>query len=77
MVRLSSPPVALRPFLKWAGGKRQLLPELLRYAPESYGCYYEPFIGGGALLLTLQPGQAIVSDRNPELINCYQVVKDS
>lgn len=77
MVRLSSPPVALRPFLKWAGGKRQLLPELLRYVPESYGRYYEPFIGGGALLLTLQPAQAVVSDRNPELINCYQVVKDS
>lgn len=77
MVRLSPPTSALRPFLKWAGGKRQLLPELLRYAPESYGRYYEPFIGGGALLLTLQPGQATISDRNLELINCYQVVKES
>lgn len=77
MVRLSSPPIALRPFLKWAGGKRQLVPELLRYVPESYGRYYEPFIGGGALLLTLQPGQATISDRNSELINCYQIVKES
>ncbi|MGD1853777.1 MAG: DNA adenine methylase [Leptolyngbyaceae cyanobacterium] len=76
MVQLSSP-LALRPFLKWAGGKRQLVPELLKYVPSGYGHYYEPFIGGGALLLTLQPERATISDRNPELINCYQVVKDS
>ncbi|MEM8615000.1 MAG: DNA adenine methylase [Cyanobacteria bacterium P01_H01_bin.105] len=75
MVQLSSPTVALRPFLKWAGGKRQLIPELLKYAPTDYGRYYEPFIGGGALLLTLQPETAIISDRNAELINCYQVVQ--
>ncbi|MEA5466650.1 DNA adenine methylase [Leptothoe sp. PORK10 BA2] len=75
MVQLSSPPVTLRPFLKWAGGKRQLVPELLKYAPSAYGRYYEPFIGGGALLLTLQPEAATISDRNSELINCYQVVK--
>ncbi|MDV3352913.1 DNA adenine methylase [Leptothoe sp. LEGE 181152] len=77
MVQLSSPSVALRPFLKWAGGKRQLIPELLKYAPDSYGRYYEPFIGGGALLLTLRPERATISDRNQELINCYQVVKGS
>ncbi|MEM7795554.1 MAG: DNA adenine methylase [Cyanobacteria bacterium P01_C01_bin.118] len=77
MVRLSSPPIPLRPFLKWAGGKRQLLPELLKYIPLRYGHYYEPFIGGGALLFMLEPDGATISDRNPELINCYQVVKDS
>ncbi len=77
MVQLSSLDIELRPFLKWAGGKRQLVPELLKYVPDTYGQYYEPFIGGGALLLTLQPGIAMISDRNPELINCYQVVKDS
>ncbi|ESA32279.1 dna adenine methylase [Leptolyngbya sp. Heron Island J] len=76
MVHLSSPS-ALRPFLKWAGGKRQLIPELLKYVPEFGGQYYEPFIGGGALLLTLQPERATISDRNAELINCYQVVKDA
>ena len=38
-----------RPFIKWAGGKRQLLPELLRLAPTEFGSYYEPFVGGGAL----------------------------
>ncbi|MEO0352009.1 MAG: DNA adenine methylase [Cyanobacteria bacterium P01_A01_bin.15] len=77
MVQLSSSTAALRPFLKWAGGKRQLVPELLKYVPTDYGRYYEPFIGGGALLLTLQPIQASISDRNSELINCYQAVKYS
>lgn len=77
MVQLSSAPIALRPFLKWAGGKRQLVPELLKYAPAHYRQYYEPFIGGGALLLSLQPGQATISDSNEELINCYRVVKES
>ena len=77
MVRLTSPPTALRPFLKWAGGKRQLIPELLKCMPDFSGRYYEPFIGGGALLLTLQPERAMISDRNAELINCYQAVKDS
>ena len=77
MVQLSSPTVALRPFLKWAGGKRQLVPELLKYVPAAYDRYYEPFIGGGALLLRLQPDAAVISDRNSELINCYQVVKHS
>ena len=77
MVQLSSAPIAPRPFLKWAGGKRQLVPELLRYAPKHYRRYYEPFIGGGALLLTLQPSQATINDSNDELINCYRVVKES
>ncbi len=77
MVQLSSPPIAIRPFLKWAGGKRQLIPELLKYVPDFSGRYYEPFIGGGALLLTLQPEVATISDRNAELINCYRAVKDS
>ncbi len=77
MVQLSSPSTVLRPFLKWAGGKRQLVPELLKYVPDTYSRYYEPFIGGGALLLTLQPETATISDRNSELINCYQIVKDS
>ncbi|MEM9804801.1 MAG: DNA adenine methylase [Cyanobacteria bacterium P01_D01_bin.56] len=77
MVQLSSAPIAPRPFLKWAGGKRQLVPELLKYAPVHYRQYYEPFIGGGALLLSLQPGQATISDSNEELINCYRVVKES
>ncbi len=65
----------LRPFLKWAGGKRQLLPELRRYYPEDIACYYEPFLGAGAVLFDLQPKRAVVNDVNRELINTYRVIK--
>jgi DNA adenine methylase len=69
----------VRPFLKWAGGKRQLLPEIVKYVPKltSKHTYYEPFIGGGALLFELQPPKVVINDRNGELINCYVVIKDS
>jgi len=69
----------VRPFLKWAGGKRQLLPEIVKYVPKrtSKHTYYEPFIGGGALLFELQPQKAVINDSNKELINCYEVVRDS
>lgn len=68
----------VKPFLKWAGGKRQLLPEIKKYLPKNIGktTYFEPFLGGGALLFELQPKTAIVNDRNSELINCYQVIQD-
>lgn len=71
--------ILTRPFLKWAGGKRQLLPEIKKNLPKNIGKanYYEPFLGGGALLFELQPKKAIVNDSNSELINCYQVIKDS
>ena len=65
------------PFLKWAGGKSQLLEEILPLIPESYGKYIEPFIGGGALFFALKPRKAVISDSNPELINCYlQIAQD-
>lgn len=69
----------VRPFLKWAGGKRQLLPEIRKYVPKltSKHTYYEPFIGGGALLFELQPPKAVINDSNRELINCYKVIRDS
>ena len=69
----------VRPFLKWAGGKRQLLPEIVKYVPKmtSKHTYYEPFIGGGALLFQLQPPKAVINDSNKELINCYKVIRDS
>ncbi|MEB3342753.1 DNA adenine methylase [Okeania sp.] len=70
----------VKPFLKWAGGKRQLLSELTKYINRkslNKSTYYEPFIGGGALLFELQPTRAVISDKNQELINCYQVVRDS
>ena len=77
LVRGKNPLV--RPFLKWAGGKRQLLPEIVKYVPKriSKHTYYEPFIGGGALLFELQPPKAVINDSNKELINCYKVIKDS
>jgi len=65
-----------QPFLKWAGGKRQLLPFLKTHLPSRYNTYYEPFIGAGALLFDLQPAKAVINDVNPELINCYHVIKD-
>lgn len=66
----------LKPFLKWAGGKSQLLDTLMRHVPADYGKYIEPFVGGGALFFHLHPKEAVISDSNPELINCYRMVRD-
>ncbi|WP_137743653.1 DNA adenine methylase [Robertmurraya siralis] len=65
-----------KPFLKWAGGKRQLLPYIRNKIPKKIGTYYEPFIGAGAVLFDLQPKKAIINDVNSELANVYHVVKD-
>ena len=65
-----------RPFVKWAGGKRQLLAILNDAAPNSFGRYFEPFIGGGAFLFSQLPDHATIADVNPELINCYQIIRD-
>ena len=66
-----------RPFVKWAGGKSQLLPKLRGYVPQFYRRYYEPFVGGGAMYFSLQAEHSVISDLNGELINAYQVVKNS
>ena len=68
--------VVAKPILKWAGGKTQMLSELLPKVPPSYGRYIEPFFGGGALFFALQPEKAIVADSNPELINMYRQVAE-
>ena len=65
------------PIVKWVGGKRQLMFELLKNMPENYNRYFEPFIGGGALFFELQPENAYISDMNEELINLYQVVRNN
>ncbi len=69
-----------RPVLKWAGGKRQLLPELLRRLPPRFGAYHEPFVGGGALFFALATqgrlGQVYLSDANPSLIAVYLALRD-
>lgn len=62
------------PVLKWAGGKRQLLPLLIQKVPLRFGNYIEPFFGGGALFFWLEPERALISDSNPELVNFYQVL---
>ena len=64
------------PIVKWVGGKRQLLNEIEKYIPK-YTTYYEPFVGGGALLFHLQPKKAVINDINSELMNLYQVIKDN
>ncbi|WP_201573134.1 DNA adenine methylase [Psychrobacter nivimaris] len=65
------------PFLKWVGGKRQLMTDIEPLIPSNISTYYEPFIGGGAVLFNQQPKKAVVNDYNSELINVYEVVKDN
>ena len=67
--------VKAKPFVKWVGGKTQLLPELTSRVPDRFSKYFEPFIGGGALFFALQPEQSILIDINEELINAYRVIK--
>lgn len=69
--------VALQPFTKWTGGKRQLLPVIRELMPKTYNRYFEPFVGGGALFFDLAPKDAVINDFNAELINCYQQIKDN
>ena len=67
----------VKPILKWAGGKTQMLGDLLPKVPKSYGRYIEPFFGGGAMFFALQPENAIIADSNPELINMYRQVAEN
>lgn len=67
----------INPVVKWVGGKRQILNEITRYVPKSFKTYFEPFLGGGAVLFELQPKKAIVNDLNKELINVYEVIKNN
>ncbi len=65
------------PFIKWAGGKRRVIPELEKRLPKKFNRYFEPFIGGGAFLFYLQHHTSSISDMNGELINLYLTVRDS
>jgi len=67
----------VKPFLKWAGGKTQLIPELLKYVPKFFNKYIEPFVGGGALYFNLSHTKSIISDSNEELIITYKEVRDN
>lgn len=65
------------PFVKWAGGKRQILSEIRNRLPKFYTDYYEPFVGGGAVLFALQPKRAIINDINRALITTYFQIKNN
>ncbi|RKS83483.1 DNA adenine methylase [Haloarcula quadrata] len=66
----------VKPILKWAGGKRQLLDELYSRFPESYSHYHEPFFGGGALFFDIEPDNGTINDTNTRLINFYKQARD-
>ena len=66
-----------KPFVKWAGGKRQIIDKLRQLAPYEFDTYYEPFIGGGALLFEMSPKKAVINDYNSELMNAYEVIRSN
>ena len=70
---MSHPNIA--PFVKWAGGKRQLLAQIKERMPEKYNNYYEPFVGGGAVTFELLPANALINDINKALINAYKQIR--
>lgn len=65
-----------KPFVKWAGGKRQIMSEIKKYVPENYDTFYEPFVGGGAVFFELAPKKAVINDYNSELMNVFECIKD-
>lgn len=69
--------IKVQPFLKWAGGKSQLLEQYAVFFPQKYNRYLEPFLGGGAVFFYLEPDEAILSDYNKDLIQCFLVVKNN
>src|SRR5213593_1462933 len=66
----------MQPFLKWAGGKRWLVPRVLKSLPP-FRTYYEPFLGGGSVFFALEPARAVLADSNWDLINCYRRVRSN
>lgn len=66
-----------KPFLKWAGGKRQLISQMDQYFPKKFNKYIEPFVGGGAIFFYLLSEKAILIDINQDLINTYKVMKNN
>ena len=67
--------IGICPFVKWAGGKRQLLPEIKKRMPQNYRNYYEPFVGGGAVFFELLPENAYINDINEALVNTYRQIR--
>src|SRR5437868_1270042 len=79
---IRNPQSAMRPLLKWVGGKRQLLPQLRRFYPHSFNRYIEPFFGSGAVFFDLHAAgllggkEVVLIDSNADLIGCYETVRD-
>lgn len=76
----AAPSTRPRPFVKWAGGKRRLLPDIAAAFPARFGRYYEPFLGGGAVMLHVlserRGVECSASDSNPDLISAYEAIRD-
>jgi DNA adenine methylase len=79
---IRNPQLSVRPLLKWAGGKRQLLPAFRRFYPREFGAYFEPFVGSGAVFFDLHAARAldgrrvVLTDSNRDLVGCYRTVRD-
>ena len=69
--------IEVHPFVKWAGGKTQLLDVIISHLPETFNRYFEPFVGGGALLFKLQPKAFSINDSNEELICVYKCLENN
>lgn len=70
--------ISLKPFIRWAGGKQNLVKEISKHIPKiKFNEYFEPFLGAGSLFLNNTFKKATLSDINPHLINCFQIIKDS
>lgn len=67
----------MKPFIKWVGGKGQLIPEIKKRLPKEINCFYEPFVGGGAVLFNIKAKKYIINDINTELIHTYEIVRDN
>jgi len=65
-----------KPFVKWVGGKQAIASSLVEYFPKYFGTYYEPFIGGGSVFLTLLPNRAVICDQNEWLVDTYLAIRD-
>lgn len=65
----------VKPFVKWAGGKTQLLDEIIKLVPQDINTYFEPFLGGGAVFFNVTPRNAIISDFNRDLVDSYRCFK--
>ncbi len=63
---------SVAPFVKWAGGKRQLIPQIRERMPEKYNDYYEPFVGGGAVIFDLLPANALINDMLEENVSLFR-----